>query len=115
MNKTTNWPATVRELGEMAANKDLDASAMLAELEAQFGPCPMPPTGYTLESAKSGRWIGTETMNRSWILTPGWKFDTGHCIDVWTVDYRDLTPTEALQLGTALIQAAQTAGVTEGE
>ncbi|MBE4716755.1 hypothetical protein DAD99_00950 [Pseudarthrobacter sp. AB1] len=99
----------------MAANKDLDLSAMLAELEAAHGPMPMPPAGYTLAPGCDDLWVADETMNRGWIMTPGWKFHTGHCINVWTVQDRDLTPTEALELGTALITAAQAAGVAAGE
>ncbi|MDI3194803.1 hypothetical protein QK290_10620 [Pseudarthrobacter sp. AL07] len=115
MTNATNWPATVRELGDMAEKQGLNIVELMDELEREAGPIPMPPAGYTLAPGCDDLWVADETMNRGWILTPGWKFDTGHCINVWTVQDRDLTPTEALELGTALIQAAQAAGVTEGE
>ncbi|MGY4543134.1 hypothetical protein ACVWY0_003062 [Arthrobacter sp. UYNi723] len=115
MTNGTNWPATVRELGVMAENQGLGLVEMWDELEREVGPLPLPPAGYTLAPGTGDLWIAAETMNRGWIMTPGWKFDTGHCINVWTVDGRDLSPKEALELGMALIQAAQAAGVAEGE
>ena len=115
MTQTTNWPATVRELGELAAREGRNVSDLLDELERDLGPCPRPPAGYTLAEGTSDLWIGDDVVNGGWILTPGWKFDTGHCINVWTVTDRDLTPREALELGTALIQAAQAAGHHAGK
>lgn len=114
MTKTTNWPATVRELGGMAFQQGLNPVELLQQLERDLGPMPMPPAGYRLNKA-GDCWIGEDIVNRGWILTPGWKFDTGHCINVWTVQDRDLTPTEALELGTALIAAAQAARAIEGD
>lgn len=112
MTHSTAWPATVLALGDMAEERGMKPSELLAELERDLGPCPMPPAGYRLNKA-GDLWTGPETMNRGWILTPGWKFDTGHCINVGTVTDRDLTPTEALELGAALIAAAQASGVAK--
>lgn len=107
MTQLTKWPATVNGLVSTALERGVNPADLLVELERDLGPCPRPPAGYTLTRGKSDLWIGDDVVNTGWILTPGWKFDTGHCINVWTVKDRDLTPTEALELGTALIQAAQ--------
>jgi hypothetical protein len=109
----TNWPATVRELGNLAHEKGMSLVALMDQLESELGPMPMPPDSYTLAPGTDDLWVGNDVVNRGWILTPGWKSDTGHCINVWTVKDRDLTPAEALGLGAALITAAQAVGGAE--
>lgn len=119
MPHLTKWPATVREFGDMAAERGLGIVAMWDELEREFGPIPMPPAGYTLAHGSSDRWIGDEVINRRWIITPAWYASTdSHSIEVWMADhqaptYGDLTPAEARELGAALIQAAQAAEAGE--
>jgi hypothetical protein len=103
---TTKYPLTVRELGQMAEARGMTAPRLLEVL----GPIPMPPEGYTLAPKSDTRWIGTETMNRGWIITPVWTWNsTGgtHSIEVWMADhepptYADITPAEALQLAADL-------------
>lgn len=107
--KATNYPATVREAAKMAEKLGMNMSALLEML----GPIPMPPTGYTLAPGCSDVWVGTETMNRGWIITPVWNAATNtHSVEVWMADheaptYADITPAEALQLAADLTAAAQ--------
>ncbi|MDV8148538.1 hypothetical protein [Arthrobacter sp. B10-11] len=111
MNKTTKYPATVRELGDMAEKLGMTASELLEMLS----PIPMPPTGYTLAPKSSHRWIGPEIINGRWILTPVWDATTdSHSVDIWMADhepphYAGLTPTEATDLAAALLQVTQAA------
>jgi hypothetical protein len=108
---TTKYPATVRELGDMAEKLGMLPSEVLELL----GPIPMPPAGYTLAPKSSQRWIGTEIINGRWILTPVWDATTAsHSVDVWMADheppnYANLAPAEAADLATALLQATQAA------
>lgn len=116
MPNPTNWPATIRELGEMAAREDLDLGAMLDRLEAEAGPIPRPPAGYTLAPGCSDHWIGTEIINGRWIITPAWDSTTNrHTLEVWMADhqppnYSALTPSAALELAASLLQAARSLG-----
>ncbi|MDQ0117447.1 hypothetical protein J2T22_000617 [Pseudarthrobacter defluvii] len=115
MNQTTKYPASVRELGDMA-----EALGMLpSELLEMLGPIPMPPVGYTLTRKSSHRWTGTETYHRRFIVTPVWDATTGHhSVDVWMADherpnYSNLTPAEAADLAGALLEATATARAAE--
>ena len=114
MFNTTNWPATVRELGDMAIQRGLKLSELLEELERDLGPMPRPPAEYNLAPKSDELWIADETINRGWILTPGWRANTGHSINLWTVNHRDLTPSEALELSWALKVAALAGIAAEG-
>jgi len=111
MNKTTKYPATIRDLGNMAEERGMN----IVELFEELGPIPMPPAGYTLAPKSSQRWIGTEIINGRWILTPAWDATTAsHSVDVWMADheppnYANLTAAEATDLATALLQATQAA------
>lgn len=103
----TKIPATVRELGDMAA-----ALGMLpSELLELLGPIPMPPAGYTLARKSDRRWIGPEIIHGRFILTPVWDAVTNsHSVDVWLADhqapnYSTLTPAEAADLAAGLLQA----------
>jgi hypothetical protein len=108
---STKYPATVRELGDMAEELGMKASELLEML----GPIPMPPAGYTLAPKSSDRWIGTEIINRRWILTPVWHSTTdSHSVDVWMADhmppnYAELTPAEATELAAALLHVTKAA------
>ncbi|MEW1921241.1 hypothetical protein [Pseudarthrobacter oxydans] len=112
---TTKYPATVRELAEMAEKLDMTVLSLLEMLS----PIPMPPAGYTLAPKSDSRWIGTETMNRGWIITPVWDATTNtHFLDVWMADhkkpnYATLTPGEAMQLAADLTAAANAITTTE--
>jgi hypothetical protein len=92
-----------------------ELSMKASELLEMLGPIPMPPAGYTLAPKCSDRWIGTEIINRRWILTPVWHSTTdSHSVDVWMADheppnYAQLSPTEAAELAMALLQATQPA------
>lgn len=84
----------------------------LSEFLEMLAPIPMPPVGYTLAPKSSDRWIGTETMNRGWIITPVWNATTNtHSLEVWMADhkapnYAELTPAEALTLAADLTAVA---------
>jgi hypothetical protein len=107
--KTTNYPATVRELGDMAEQLGMTA----VELLDMLGPIPMPPLGYTLAPKSSDRWFGPEIINGRWILTPVWHSRTdSFSVNVWMADhqrpnYANLTQDEAVELATALLQAGR--------
>lgn len=109
MNKTTKYPATVREAGDMAEKLGMKLSEFLEML----GPIPMPPAGYTLAPKSSEKWIGTETMNRGWIITPAWNATTNtHSLEFWVADHRapsyaNLSPADAFQLAADLTAAAR--------
>ena len=104
MTHSTAWPATVLALGDMAEERGMKPSELLAELEREIGPMPMPPAGYRLNKA-GDLWIGPEIFHRAWILTPCWTVDMGHFIDVWVEKNKKLTLAEAIQLAGALIAA----------
>ena len=113
--QTTKYPATVRELGDMA-----EALGMLpSELLEMLGPIPMPPAGYILAPKSSHRWIGTEIIHGRFIVTPVWDATTNtHSVDVWMADherpnYSNLAPAEATDLAAALLQATQPARAAE--
>lgn len=114
---TTKYPATVRELGAMAAKLGMKAPELLEMLS----PIPMPPAGYTLAPKSDTRWIGPETMSRGWIITPAWTWNSNggaHSIEVWMADhtpprYANLSPADALQLAADLTAAARAAGASE--
>ncbi len=70
-----------------------------------------PPAGYVLAKGCSDLWIGTETLNRGWIITPAWNSTTGaHTIELWAPKDDKLTPAEAVTLAADLLAVAQTAG-----
>ncbi|MDQ0679064.1 hypothetical protein QFZ30_002446 [Arthrobacter pascens] len=109
MNHSIKTPRTVREAGDMAEKLGMK----LPEFLEMLGPIPMPPAGYTLAPHSDDKWIGRETMNRGWIITPAWNATSNtHSIELWAADheppdYTVLTPPEALQLAADLITAAQ--------
>jgi hypothetical protein len=113
VTKTINWPATVRELGDMAAQQGLNPSELLEQLERDLGPMPMPPADYTLAKGSETRWIGAEIVKRRWIITPSWDSTTNvHSLALWMADhkaptYAQLSPSEALELAADLAAAAQ--------
>lgn len=111
---TTKYPATVRELGDMAEARGMTATRLLEVL----GPIPMPPAGYTLAPKSDTRWIGTETFARGYIITPAWDYRTQkHSIELWTAKPKKqdatLTPAEALQLAADLTAAVQAIAALE--
>lgn len=118
--KTTKTPhtkrelsgLTVREAADMAVKEDLTFGQWLEK----YGPTiTMPPAGYTLAPKSENRWIGTEKMNRGWIITPVWDGATNRrTIELWTSKDPDesdarLTPMEAIQLAADLIELAKDA------
>jgi hypothetical protein len=109
MNHTTKYPATVREAGDMAHALGMKLSEFLELLS----PIPMPPAGYTLAKGSDSRWIGPETMNRRWIITPVWNATTNtHSLELWMADhqpptYAALSPADALQLAADLTAASE--------
>jgi hypothetical protein len=116
---TTKYPLTVRELGEMAEEQGVTAARLLEVL----GPIPMPPKSYTLAPGSDLRWIGEETMNRNWIITPAWTWNStggAHSLELWTANhepprYANLSSADAFDLAADLITAAravETAGTT---
>ncbi|MFD1845341.1 hypothetical protein [Arthrobacter flavus] len=113
MTKTTNWPATVREFGNLADQRGMKSSELFEELERDLGPFPMPPTGYTLAEESDDRWIGPERVNRGWIITPVWNSTTSsHSIEVWMADhtaptYANLSPVDAFEFAADLIAVAR--------
>ncbi|MDI3211692.1 hypothetical protein [Arthrobacter sp. AL12] len=106
---TTKTPATVREAGDMAHAKGMTLSEFLDSMP----PIPTPPAGYVLAEGCSDHWIGTETINGGWFITPAWNSTTGaHSLELWVAEhqppsYANLTPDEALQLAADLTAAAQ--------
>ncbi|MBT1001179.1 hypothetical protein KIH31_01075 [Paenarthrobacter sp. DKR-5] len=113
MTQITPWPATLLELAKIAKQREERPTATLAALETELGPCPMPPEGYTLAPGSSTRWVGPETTNRGWIITPVWDFTTNsHSIEVWMAghqppSYASLSPADALELVADLAAAAR--------
>lgn len=108
---TTKYPATVRELADMAH----ELGMMPSELLEMLGPIPMPPAGYALPKKSDYRWTGPEVIHGRFILTPVWDARTGaHSVDVWLAghespNYSSLTPAEAVDLAMALLQVTHTA------
>ena len=109
MNQTTNYPATVRELAEMAEKLGMKPSELLGIL----GPIPMPPAGYTLAEGCDDHWIGHEIVKRGWIITPAWNSTSNvHSIELWAANhepptYALLSPAEALELAADLAAVAK--------
>lgn len=107
----TNWPATVREAGKLAAAEGKTLSELFQELLTELGPCPAPPEGYRLDPHSDVRWLGPETYHQKWIITPVWNSTTdAHSLDVWLADhqppnYADLSPEDARDLAAALVAA----------
>lgn len=115
----TKYPATVRELGDMAAQLGMKPTELLEML----GPIPMPPAGYSLAKGSDVRWIGPGRVTRRWIITPAWNATTdARSLEVWMADhkapnYAELSPTDAIDLAADLIAAArdmQSASTDEG-
>lgn len=115
--ETIKRPYTMRELGEWASDNDMD---ILQALDF-FTPWPTRPEGYTLPKKSEYRWTGHEVIHGRFILTPVWDARTDtHSVDVWMADhqppnYANLTPAEATDLATALLQVTQVARATGGE
>lgn len=113
MSQLTAWPATLLELANLSRQTDEMPTATLDALEAELGPCPLPPRGYTTAAGSSTRWIGPETTSRAWMITAAWDFTTdSHSIEVWLAEhqppsYASLSPADALQLAADLAAAAR--------
>ncbi|MFJ6453779.1 hypothetical protein [Paenarthrobacter sp. NPDC091669] len=109
----TNWPATVRELGEIAEVEGKTLSDLFQELLEELGPPPMPPAGFTPDRHSDVRWLGPEVMHERWIITPVWNAATDtRSVDVWLADhtppnYAQLSAQDALDLVAALAAAAR--------
>lgn len=106
---STKTPSTVREAAEMAHAANMPLSQFLDTLPA----IRKAPAGYVLAEGTDDRWIGAETINRGWIITPAWNSTTGaHSLELWVANHRppnyaDLSPADALALAADLITAAQ--------
>lgn len=109
---TNNWPATIRELAQMAERAGKSLVEVFEQLESELGPMPLPPDGYTLAHGCDEIWVGTEIMNAKYIITPGWNASTNtHTVELWmSEDSQPMTPAEALKLGLDLAKAANAAG-----
>lgn len=74
---TTSYPATFRELVEMAETRGIKASELLEEL----GPIPMPPAGCTLNPACDPSdyigWDGPKFEGNGWKITSHWSIEEG--------------------------------------
>lgn len=109
----TNWPATVREAGEIAAAEGKTLSELFQELVDELGPCPVPPDGYTLDPHSDTRWLGPEVLHERWIITPVWNAATDtRSVDVWLAghtppNYAALSAQDALDLVAALAAATR--------
>lgn len=113
---TSNWPATVRELGDLAEQRGMTATELLEEMAEQLGPMPMPPAGFTLAKGCADLWIGTDAIHPQYMITPAWNAATDRrTVELWTAKgtkdevYTSLTPLEAIQLAADLIKLAQDA------
>lgn len=114
---TTKYPLTFRDLGRMADDMGISPVDLLEML----GPIPTSPDGYTLAHGSDFRWTGPEIMNRRWIITPVWTWNSDggtHSIEVWMADherptYANITPAEALQLASDLTAVASKIAATE--
>lgn len=109
----TNWPATVREAGAIAATEGKTLSELFEDLVNELGPCPAPPDGYAQDPHSDFRWLGPEVMHERWIITPVWNAATdSHSVDVWLADHRppnyaELSSKDALNLVAALATASR--------
>lgn len=66
-----------------------------------------PPTGYVKVKECSDLWVGPESTDRGWIVTPVWDSSKDkHAIEVWTPKYNLLTPSEVRRLAQVLLAAA---------
>jgi hypothetical protein len=120
VTKTIKWPATVRELGQMAEQRGMKASELLGELLEKAGPIPRPPAGYVLADGRDERWYGQEIVKRRWIILPVWDAVTDrHSLEIWMSGHEHsahghLTPAEARRFAADLITAAgDTTGAAE--
>jgi len=72
-----------------------------------------PPKGYSKVKECAYFWIGTESMDRGWIVTPAWSSATNkHGLEVWTPKYNLLTPSEARRLAQVLLATADAVEAT---
>lgn len=118
MNKTINYPVTFRDLVQDAMKLGRSPSEHLAKLEKKLGPIPRPPAGYTLAEDSDDRWIGGEIMNRNWIITSAWTWNStggAHSLELWMANnkpptYAHLSLAEAFDLAGDLITAARAIG-----
>ncbi len=115
MNSTTKYPATVRELGDMAASQGMKASELLEMLGPI--PIPIPPAGYVLAEGCDDRWIGAQVDVGEMTIVPVWNAVDQHLIELWTAkgtedaSMVDLSPAAAFDLAAELIAAAESARV----
>lgn len=74
-----------------------------------------PPKGYSKVKECADLWVGTESMDRGWIVTPAWNSTTDrHTLEVWTPKYCHLTPAETRQLAQVLLAAADAVEAAAG-
>lgn len=113
MNATTTlYPATVRELGDMAHDRGMTATALLEELE----PFPVVPADYLLSEGVDGLYLGREIEAAGVVIIPTWDYRTQtHEVELWTGKGTDnaamvrLSPADAVQVSTGLTAAARAA------
>ncbi|MDE8668006.1 hypothetical protein PY310_05335 [Pseudarthrobacter sp. H3Y2-7] len=81
MTTTTLYPATVRELAEMAHDRGVLPSELLVELE----PFPEVPAGYVLSEGVDGLYLGREVEAAGVVIIPAWNYRTQeHYVELWT-------------------------------
>lgn len=114
---TTKYPLTFRDSCNMAEERGSTAVDLLEML----GPIPTSPAGYALAHGSDFRWTGPEIMNRRWIITPVWTWNSDggtHSIELWMADheapdYAVLTPADAIQLAADLAAVASKIAAAE--
>lgn len=116
MTNATNWPATVRELANLAEQRGVRLGEIYGLLEDELGPCPLPPAGYRLAKGTEDVWTGEDIVNRNYIMMPAWNAATNQrSVELWTAkgspdeSFTSLTPAEALQLASDLVKLAKDA------
>lgn len=108
-------PFTIPEIADLIATL-----TRALDFVAEESPSPTAPEGYSLAHGCSDHFVGAETMNRDWIITPAWNATTGaHSLELWAANheapnYATLAPAKALQLAADLIAVA-TATLTGGK
>lgn len=113
MNATTTlYPATVRELAEMAEARGVKAADLLQELE----PFPEVPAGYVLAEGIDGLYLGREIEAAGVVIVPAWNYRTQErYFELWTGKGTDdeamvhLSPVDAVQVAASLAAAARAA------
>jgi hypothetical protein len=74
---------------------------------SNFTPTPKAPKGYVKVKDCADLWVGPDSTDRGWIVTPSWDAAADkHSLEVWTPEYNILTPAEARQLAQVLLASA---------